>query len=38
MKKIDYKWFALALLWVAFFLQQGMRQIYGPLVGPKFAT
>jgi MFS family permease len=33
MKKIDYKWFALALLWVAFFLQQGMRQIYGPLLG-----
>ena len=33
MKKIDYKWFALALLWVAFFLQQGTRQIYGPLLG-----
>ena len=33
MKKIDYKWFALALLWVAFFLQQGTRQVYGPLVG-----
>ena len=28
-----YKWRALALLWVAFFLQQGMRQIYGPLLG-----
>ncbi len=25
-----YKWTALALLWVAFFLQQGTRQIYGP--------
>ena len=33
MKKTDYKWVALALLWVAFFLQQGMRQIYGPLLG-----
>jgi len=29
----NYKWMALALLWVAFFLQQGMRQIYGPLLG-----
>ena len=27
--KIDYKWRALALLWVAFFLQQGTRQIFG---------
>lgn len=25
-----YKWIALGLLWVAFFLQQGTRQIYGP--------
>ncbi len=25
-----YKWTALGLLWVAFFLQQGTRQIYGP--------
>ena len=33
MKKIDYKWFALVLLWMAFFLQQGTRQVYGPLVG-----
>lgn len=33
MKKLDYKWGALLLLWVAFFLQQGTRQIYGPLVG-----
>ncbi|MBQ7191114.1 MAG: MFS transporter [Kiritimatiellae bacterium] len=33
MKKIDYKWFALFLLWVAFFLQQGTRQVYGPLLG-----
>ena len=24
----NYKWFALLLLWVAFFLQQGTRQIY----------
>ena len=30
---MDYKWTALGLLWVAFFLQQGTRQIYGPLVG-----
>ena len=27
--KIDYKWRALLLLWVAFFLQQGTRQIFG---------
>ena len=33
MKKTDYKWVALALLWGAFFLQQGTRQIYGPLLG-----
>ena len=33
MRKPDYKWVALALLWVAFFLQQGTRQIYGPLLG-----
>lgn len=33
MRKLDYKWAALGLLWVAFFLQQGTRQIYGPLVG-----
>ena len=32
MKKLEYKWLALALLWVAFFLQQGTRQIYGPLL------
>lgn len=32
MKKIDYKWQALALLWVAFFLQQGTRQLFGPSV------
>ena len=30
---MDYKWGALALFWVAFFLQQGTRQIYGPLLG-----
>ena len=29
---IDYKWTALALLWVAFFLQQGTRQLFGPSV------
>ena len=28
-----YKWTALGLLWVAFFLQQGTRQVYGPLLG-----
>ena len=33
MKNSNYKWIALALLWVAFFLQQGTRQIYGPLLG-----
>ena len=32
MKKLDYKWFALILLWVAFFLQQGTRQLFGPSV------
>ncbi len=32
MKKIDYKWTALALLWVAFFLQQGTRQLFGPSI------
>jgi len=31
--KIDYKWTALGLLWVACFLQQGMRQIFPPLAG-----
>ena len=29
MEKLHYKWRALALLWVAFFLQQGTRQIFG---------
>lgn len=29
----NYKWTALGLLWVAFFLQQGTRQVYGPLLG-----
>ena len=28
----NYKWLALALLWVAFFLQQGTRQLFGPSV------
>ena len=32
MKKLDYKWTALLLLWVAFFLQQGTRQLFGPSV------
>lgn len=32
MKKLDYKWMALILLWVAFFLQQGTRQLFGPSV------
>ena len=32
MKKLDYKWGALLLLWVAFFLQQGTRQLFGPSV------
>ena len=32
MKDSNYKWFALALLWVAFFLQQGTRQLFGPSV------
>lgn len=29
MKKIDYKWVALGLLWITYFLLQGTRQIYG---------
>ena len=32
MKKLDYKWTALILLWVAFFLQQGTRQLFGPSI------
>lgn len=32
MSKDNYKWFALALLWVAFFLQQGTRQLFGPSI------
>ena len=32
MNKDNYKWRALALLWVAFFLQQGTRQLFGPSV------
>lgn len=28
--KDNYKWRALVLLWVAFFLQQGTRQLFGP--------
>ena len=28
----NYKWWALGLLWVAFFLQQGTRQLFGPSV------
>ena len=30
--RIDYRWKALILLWVAFFLQQGTRQLFGPSV------
>ena len=30
--RMDYKWKALILLWVAFFLQQGTRQLFGPSV------
>lgn len=30
--RVDYKWKALILLWVAFFLQQGTRQLFGPSV------
>ena len=29
---MNYKWVALGLLWVAFFLQQGTRQLFGPSV------
>ena len=32
MSEKNYKWWALALLWVAFFLQQGTRQLFGPSV------
>ena len=32
MQDSKYKWWALALLWVAFFLQQGTRQLFGPSV------
>ena len=38
MKTLDYKWTALILLWVAFFLQQGTRQLYGPSLGAMCAT
>jgi len=41
MRKLDYKWTALALLWVACFLQQGMRQIFPPLapsIGDSFGA
>lgn len=41
MKKIDYKWTALLLLWIACFLQQGMRQIFPPLapaIGDSFGA
>ena len=29
MKKVEYKWVALGLLWITYFLLQGTRQIYG---------
>lgn len=41
MERLDYKWTALALLWVACFLQQGMRQIFPPLastIGDSFGA
>jgi len=40
-KRLDYKWTALGLLWVACFLQQGMRQIFPPLapaIGDSFGA
>ena len=33
MNEKNYKWWALAFLWVACFLQQGMRQTFPPLAG-----
>lgn len=41
MIKISYKWIALALLWVTYFLLQGTRQIYGatlPQIKADFGT
>lgn len=41
MMKIQYKWVALALLWVTYFLLQGSRQIYGatlPQIKADFAV
>ena len=41
MKDGAYKWWALGLLWVACFLQQGMRQIFPPLapaIGDSFGA
>ena len=41
MKDSAYKWWALGLLWVACFLQQGMRQIFPPLapaIGDSFGA
>ena len=32
MKRLDYKWIALGLLWVTYFLLQGSRQIYGAVL------
>ena len=32
MENRNYKWWALGLLWVAFFLQQGTRQLFGPSI------
>ena len=31
--KIDYKWELILMLWFAFFLNQGDRQVYGAIVG-----
>lgn len=41
MSKNSYKWWALLLLWIAFFLQQGTRQIFGatlPLIQNSFGV
>ena len=31
--KMDYKWELILMLWFAFFLNQGDRQVYGAIVG-----
>ena len=32
MKKLDYKWELILMLWFAFFLNQGDRQVYGAII------